>query len=311
MEWYLASRAPKVLGHEPTGVVVAIGEGVEKFNVGDRVFAHHHVACMSCRFCARGLFTMCPHYRSNNLDPGGMADFFRVPEANVRLGALRLPDEVSFEAGTTIEPMACAMRGINLSDIHQGDTVAVVGVGFMGMCYLQLLNLSPAGKIFVLDLSDWRLRTALSLGATHGINPTDEDPLEKLLDLNGGYLADSVFVTAPNLKAWELGLSLCEKGAILHLGAPPPPGTTWELDPTELYFREIRTNSSYSASHNETRAVLNLLSNKRLNGEALITHRFGLHQVEEAIRLHVAGDQSLKSIVVPSLTSEGLQPSPS
>ncbi len=302
MEWYLAKRAPKVLGHEPTGVVVRTGPGVNKFREGDRVFAHHHVPCMSCHFCNRGLYTMCEHYGQTHLDPGGFAEYFRVPAENARLDTYLLPDSVSFEAGTIIEPMACTLRGVRQTEVRPGDTVAIVGLGFMGMCYLQLLRLSPAGKIVALDFSDWRLDKARTLGATHTINPRREAAVETLKDVNEGRLADAVFVVAPKLRAWELGLSLCERGATLHCGAPPPPDAVWQANPNELFFREIRLNSAYSATHLDTRAVLDLLAAGRVDAQALITHRFGLDHVEEAIRLLLAAGDSLKSLIIPALT---------
>ena len=299
LEWYLASRAPKVLGHEPTGTVVATGKGVSNFKEGARVFVHHHVACMSCHHCNRGRYTLCDHFKQTKIAPGGFAQYIRVPAENAHLDTLILPDNVSFEAGTIIEPMACCLKGIRQTPLHAGDTVAVIGAGFMGMSYLQLLRLGSAGKIFALDFSDWRLDQALEMGATHAINPKNDDPQEMLRDLNEGRGADAVFVTAPNLKAWESGLSLCERGGLLHLGGPPPPDSTWPVDPTALYFSEVQINSSYSANHLDTRSVLDLLAAGRLNAEALITHRFDLEGVSEAIQLLIQADQSLKSLIYP------------
>lgn len=300
MEWYLASRAPKVLGHEPTGIVVSAGPGVDKFVPGDRVHVHHHAPCMSCHFCHRGRFTLCESFSKSNLDPGGFAEYFRAPADLVRFDTLKLPPNVSFEAGTIIEPMACTLKGIRQTPLHPGDTVAVIGLGFMGMCYLELLTLEPAGKIFALDFSEWRLEKALSLGATHGLNPANEDVQEKLRDLNHGRGADAVFVTAPTLKAWESGLALVERGGQLHLGAPPPPGEIWPVDSNALYFSEVQINSTYSAHHVDTQAVLDLLEAGRVNADALITHRFGLDGVEKAIQLLLGAGDSLKSLIYPS-----------
>jgi L-iditol 2-dehydrogenase len=299
MEWYLAERAPKVLGHEPTGTIVALGEGVTQFQEGDRVFVHHHVACMSCQYCNRGRYTLCERFSKTKIEPGGFAQYIRVPAENAALDTLILPEQVSFEAGTIIEPMACCLKGIRQTPLHPGDTVAIIGAGFMGMCYLQLLRLGFAGKIFVLDFSDWRLEQSLKMGATHTINPQNTDPQSMLRDSNNGRDADAVFVTAPTLKAWQSGLALCEKGGQLHLGGPPPPGTIWEVDPTALYFSEVQINSSYSAHHVDTRSVLDLLAAGRIDADALITHRFNLEQVSEAIQLLLQADQSLKSLVYP------------
>jgi L-iditol 2-dehydrogenase len=211
---------------------------------------------------------------------------------------------VSFEEGTLIEPMACCLKGVRRSNVQPGDTVAIVGLGFMGMCYLELLTIYPAGKIFGLDFSDWRLEKARSLGATHTVNPKAEDAVAKLKDLNEGRGADAVFVTAPTVEAWDLGLQLCTKGAHLHFGAPPHPDEVWSVHPAILYFREIHTNSSYSSDSVDTAAVLDLLASRRLDAGALITHRFGLDGVGEAIQLLLRADRSLKSLIYPSLTGQ-------
>lgn len=301
MDWYIEPRAPKVLGHEPTGVVVQTGAGVTKVKEGDRVFVHHHVACMSCHYCNRGTFTLCDHYRQTGIDPGGFAEYFRVPVENVRLDTLVLPDNVSFEEGTIIEPMACALKGIRGTYIHPGDTLAIVGVGFMGLCYLQLARLQPVGRTFALDLNDWRLGKAKSLGATNTINTRAGDVVEELKRLNEDRGADVVIVTAPSVEAWELGLTLCEKGAILHLGAPASPDEVWCVRPTDLWFQEIEINSSYSATHMDTEAILNLLATGRVDANSMITHRFGLDDVAEGIRLLRAAGESLKILLIPDL----------
>lgn len=302
MEWYLVPRAPKVLGHEPAGVVAEVGAGVEKFKVGDRVMAHHHVGCMSCHYCNRGYYTMCPEYKQVHLDPGGFAEYFRVSAHSTQFDTYLLPDNVSCEQATVIEPLACVLRGIKIAGIRPGDTVVVVGAGFMGMGFVQLARIWQAGKIVVSDLNDWRLEKALSLGATHTINPTKENAVEKLREINEGRLADSVMVTAPSSKAWRAALNLCDKGATLHVNAPPAPGEAIEIDPNELYFKEITINSGYSASHIDTRTILDYLSACRIDADALITHRFGLDGIGQAIQLVLQAGESLKALIIPALT---------
>jgi L-iditol 2-dehydrogenase len=301
LEWYLARRAPKILGHEPTGVVVRTGSGVRKFKPGDRVFAHHHVACMSCHSCKRGHFTLCERFGKSKLDPGGFAEYFRVPAENASLDTLLLPESVSFEAGTVIEPMACALKGIKVTGIQPGDTVAIVGSGFIGLCYLQLARLFSPGLILSLDFNDWRLEKASTLGAAYTINPLREAAAEKLRDLNSGRLADVVILTAPTIKAWEAAYQLVGKGGTLHNTAPPAPGETIQISPNELFFKEITLNASYSATHLETRAVLDLLAANRLNTGDLITHRFGLEGISQAIQLLLQAGESLKSLIFPGI----------
>jgi len=306
LEWYMIPQAPKVLGHEPTGVVAAIGEGTEGFRIGDRVFVHHHVGCMHCHVCLRGDFTLCDSYKRRGIDPGGCVEYFRVLADNTRFDTLVLPETVSFREGTIIEPLACVMRGVKMTPIRHGDTVAVVGVGFIGMCYIQLARLAPAARIVAVDLNEWRLAKALDLGATHVLNPEKGNAREQLRDLCGGNCADAVFVTAPNRKAWDLGLSLCGRGATVNFAGPLTADETWPTKPNELYFSETKLNFNYSASHIETRAALELIAARRVDAASLITHCFGFQGAREALQLHVAGDRSLKAVFVPG-DAEGVR----
>lgn len=300
MEWYLAPRAPKILGHEPTGTVVKVGSDQTRFKVGDRVFVHHHVGCMSCHQCDRGNYSLCDHFGKTNIHPGGFAEYFLVPEENAQFDTFVLPENVSFEEGTIIEPMACCLKGFKHANIHVGDTIAVVGCGFMGMSFLQLARLYPFARIVALDFNDWRLEKARGFGATHVINPSKKNAVEVLRSVNEGRLADMVVLTVPSGKAWSTALPLCEKGAFFHYNAPGAPGQPVEIDPSEMYFKEITINSSYSATQIETRAVLDLIAAGRVDAQSMITHRFGLEGVADAIQLLLAGGESLKSIIIPS-----------
>jgi L-iditol 2-dehydrogenase len=302
MEWYLAPRAPWVLGHEPAGIVAQVGEGVTKFKEGDRVFVHHHVSCMSCHFCNRGYYSMCEQYSKTKLYPGGFSEYFRVAAPNALFDTQILPDNVTFEQGTLLEPMGCTLSGLKACNIRYGDTVAIVGLGFMGMSYLEQAKISPAGKIIGLDFSDWRLEQAMLLGATHTINSKKEDAATKIRDLNNGRLADVVIVTAPFVSAWDAGLHLCEKAGTLHLGAPVDPEATWTIQANPLYFREIKIIPTYSSSQVESLEVLDLISSGRLNVNPLITHHFGLDKVKDAIQLMLKANESFKPMIVPSMT---------
>jgi phosphoglycerate dehydrogenase-like enzyme len=192
MEWYLVHKAPIVLGHEPTGIVEEVGMGVSQFKPGDGVFIHHHVACMSCHYCRRGYYTMCEKFTQTHIYPCGFAEYVRVPADNVEHDVHLLPDSVSLEEGTLIEPLACVVKGIKLAGIQPGDTVAVVGSGFMGLGFIQLARVWGAGKIVAYDLSDWRLERALELGADAAFNSSRVDGLEALREINQGRGADSV-----------------------------------------------------------------------------------------------------------------------
>jgi len=302
MEWYLAAKAPVILGHEPTGVVAEVGEGVETFKEGDRVYVHHHVGCMVCHTCRRGDYTMCEHFTQVHLDPGGFAEYVGVPAELVRLDTHRLPDSVSFEEGTLIEPLACVLKGIKVAGIQPGDTVAVIGAGFMGLGFVQFARLWGAARIIAFDFSGWRLAKARRLGADHAINPQTEDGQARLFELNEGRGADSVIVTPHHLSPVEFGMSLAGKGATVHVFAPPPPDGELKLNLNDFFFRQLTLTTSYSTTHVEISQVLDWMANGRIATQELITHRFGLHQVAEAIQLLQQAGESLKSVIVPALT---------
>jgi L-iditol 2-dehydrogenase len=303
MEWYLLHKAPIILGHEPTGVVVEIGEGVEKFKVGDRIFMHHHVPCFSCHECRRGYFTLCEHFTQTHLHPQAFAEYVRVPAENVQHDTHLLPENVSLEDATIVEPMACVVKGIKVANIQPADTVAVIGAGLMGLGFTQLARVWGAAKIIAFDFSDWRLGKALELGADHVINSgSSPDPLQELKALNGGRGADSVVVTPMGVKALEFGLTLAGKGATVHMFSPPGPEAEMIFKPNDLFFREITLTSTYSCSHLDTAQALAFIASGRINAKAMVTHRFGLHEVADAIALLKNAGESIKSIIVPDLT---------
>ncbi len=299
LEWYHIRTAPKVMGHEPAGIVVAVGEGVLGIREGDRVFVNHHVACMACHECLRGHYTLCESYRKTKIDPGAMCGYFRVPAANVTQDTLILPENVSFEDATVCEPWGCVVGGLKATGIQLGDTVAVIGAGFMGAGFIHIAPLFGAGTIFALDFSDWRLQKSLEYGANYAINPNHENPQEKIRALNHGRLADAVIVTAPSVKAWELGWQLTGKGASLHFGAPPPGEQSWAINPEKLYFSQTRFSSKYSADHTDTRQVLSWIEAGRIRPQLVITHRFELGGICQAFDLLLEAGESLKSMIYP------------
>ncbi|MBX6378779.1 MAG: alcohol dehydrogenase catalytic domain-containing protein, partial [Clostridia bacterium] len=144
--WYVARKAPLVLGHEPAGVVAAVGKAVRGFRPGDRVFVHHHAPCFRCRTCRRGAYVHCPAWRRSRLDPGGMAEYFRVPGHNLA-DTLLLPDGLSFADGALVEPVACCVKALRRARLRPGDTVLVVGLGFMGQVLARLARAFGAGRV--------------------------------------------------------------------------------------------------------------------------------------------------------------------
>jgi L-iditol 2-dehydrogenase len=297
MEWYLRSRAPLVLGHEPAGVVAEAGKGVKNFQVGDRVFVHHHVACLTCHYCTRGDYTMCQRFAQTHIEPGGFAEYFRVPAPNLQIDTLKLPDNISYEEATLIEPVGCCIRAQNKCHIQTGDVVAVIGAGPSGIIHAMLAKISGATQTIVSDTVEYRLKAAKRLGADLIVNPQKEKLTDKVKEVTEGRGADVVVVTAPNVRALEEGIQICRRGGTLCLFAPTQPEEQARLSPHRLFFSEIKIVPSYSTSHVETRLALQLISSGRIKARELITHRFPLSQTAEAFKTAAKNKECLKIIV--------------
>jgi len=298
MDWYLKNRAPLVLGHEPAGIVIKVGSKVKGFSVGDRVFVHHHVACLTCHYCIHGDYTSCEQFHKTHIEPGGFAEYFRVPAPNLHIDTLKIPETLSFEEATLIEPVGCCIRAFNKSGIQPDDTVAVIGAGATGIIHTVLSKIFGAAKTIVSDLIDYRLQMAKKFGADVIANPKNED-LEAVVNAEtDGMGADLVVVTAPSLEAYKSGLSICRKGGKLCVFAPTSPGKYLQISPKELFFSEIQIIPSYSTSHLETRKALELMKTGRLKVTQLITHRFRLADAAKAFKTALENRESLKVIVL-------------
>ncbi|MGA2309400.1 MAG: zinc-dependent dehydrogenase [Candidatus Bathyarchaeia archaeon] len=297
MDWYLKPRVPLVLGHEPAGTVAKKGKKVEKFSVGNRVFVHHHVACLTCHYCLHGDYTLCKQFHETNIKPGGFAEYFRVPAANVQIDTLKIPETISDDEATLIEPIACCIRAIKKCNVQTGDTVAVIGAGATGLIHTALSKIYGATRTIVSDLIDFRLRLAERYGADVTVNPKSRDLTETVRAETDGRGVDVAVVTAPNLDAYRAGINVCRKGGKLCVFAPTDPEKHLQISPKELFFSEVQIIPSYSTSHLETRTALQLLETNRINAKPLITHRFRLAQTAQAFRTALETKESLKIII--------------
>jgi L-iditol 2-dehydrogenase len=299
LEWYRVNRAPLVLGHEVSGEVVAAGEGVDRYKIGDRISAAHHVPCNGCHYCLSGRHTVCDTLRRTNFDPGGFAEYIRLPAINVDRGVYLLPDEVSFEEATFIEPLACAVRGLRLARFQAGQSVLVIGSGVSGLLYVQLAGALGAGLIAATDTIDWRLEAARQSGAAVAMRAQEDVPCY-LRQVNDGRLADFVVVCTGATDAIAQALQAVERGGTVLLFAATEPGVTIPLSVNDLFWRnEITLMSSYGGSPADHAVALELIRNRRVAVNRLITHRLGLGETGLGFQLVAQAQDSLKVIVEP------------
>lgn len=298
MEWYLKGRAPLVLGHEPAGIMVKAGKEVKNFELGDRVFVHHHVACLTCHYCLRGAYTMCEKFSQTHIHPGGFAEYFRVPAPNLQIDTLKIPDHLSFEEATLIEPIACCIRALNKCNVQPGDTVAIIGDGPSGIIHAMLSRNFGASQIIVSGHHPYRLEVAKRVGADSTIDSRSKDFAEGVKEATSGKGVDLVIVTAPNTEALSTGMNVCRRGGTVCVFAPAPPGEHMQIKPYRLFFSEINIIPSYSTSHIETRIALNLISSGRIETKELITHRFPLSRTSDAFKTAAKNKECLKVVVL-------------
>ena len=298
MEWYMRPRAPLFIGHEPVGTVAEIGAGVAGFAPGDRVFVHHHVPCLECRYCRRGHQTLCATFKRTRLDPAGMAEYIRVPAEQVALDVLKLPDSLSFAHATLIEPVGCCVRALDRAEIALDDSVVIVGAGFNGLVMAALARRWGAGRVFVADRIAARLELALAFGVDATFDVDAGDTGAALRAANDNRLADVVIVAVGKLPALRIGIELAGPGATVLLYGPSDPDTVLDLAPNRLFFEEITLRASYSCGPGETRRTLELLTVGALDADQLITHRFPIDQAAQALRITANPGQGLKALVV-------------
>jgi L-iditol 2-dehydrogenase len=299
MEWYRLDRAPLVLGHEIAGEVVAVGHGVEPYKEGERVAVAHHVPCNTCRYCLSGHPTVCDTLRRTNFDPGGFAEYVRLPAINVERGVFVLPDEVSFEEATFVEPLACVLRGQRRANLQPGQAVLVIGSGISGLLHIMLARALGAGLIVATDVNGYRLEAARRLGADMAIDANEYTP-DHLREISGGFLADLVIVCTGAVPAIAQALSSVERGGTVLFFAPTAPGITVPISINDLFWRtDITLTTSYAGSPADYATALKLIHARRVPVREMITHRLGLAETGLGFQLVAAAQDSLKVIIEP------------
>ena len=275
MPWYLRRKAPLVLGHEPVGVVAETGEQCAIFASGERVFVHHHAPCFTCPACRRGEYVQCATWRATNIQPGGMAEYFRVSATNQR-DSLKLPDEVDDLNGVLIEPSACVVKSLRRSGLKPGESILIIGLGIMGMMHVRIARHLGAGTIIGADLSEARARRAIELGADFGLVVSGDDLAAKVADLTNGAMADVVIVGPGSGKVIRDGIAAAGKGATVVQFTATPPGKRWSFSRTICTSTRRGWCRAIRADPDDTRQALELVKRGVISARELVTHQFPL-----------------------------------
>ncbi|MFX1572443.1 MAG: alcohol dehydrogenase catalytic domain-containing protein [Promethearchaeota archaeon] len=305
LEYYRKAKMKKlgvnslILGHEIAGDIVEVGENVRHLKVGDRVFVSHHVPCFECHYCEQGHHTACDLLHNTNYDPGGFAEYVRIPKINIeKKGVIVLDDTVSYEEGVFIEPLGCVCRAQRLVNVKKELTVLILGSGVSGILHIQLAKLRGAEKIIATDLNEFRMQMAKKFGADYIFHAQD-DIANELKKVNEDRLADIIIVCTGALSAAKQALKCAAPGGKIVFFAVPEPGINLEVPINEYWRNEITIMTSYGAAPEDLYESYNWILSKRIKVEELITHRFPLSKAGEAFKIVCEAKKSLKVILEP------------
>lgn len=292
----LLKSLPSRFGHEFAGTVVEVGEGVSKFKVGDRVVALNSAPCFECYYCKMGDYSMCENLYFLN---GGYAEYLTIPERIVRYNTYLIPEGISFAEAAMTEPLACAVHGIEKSEIQVGDTVAIIGAGPIGLMFVRLAALRGA-RVISIDPSEERLKTSAEMGATHLVRTGDADEAERQVRaLTGGRGADVVIEAVGLPSTWEEALRLVRKSGVVNLFGGAAAGTTITVPTLLLHYNQLTIKGVFHHTPQYALTAFNLICNRTVDARRFISGEVGLNELVDALERH-ARLEGIKFAVIPS-----------
>lgn len=294
---------PQILGHELAGTVVATGRGVTKWKPGDRVMSFHHIPCGQCFFCEKRLFSQCKQYKTTGLtggftpNGGGFGEYVKAMPWVAERGIVALPDNVSFDEATFIEPINTIVKAVQKARVTRGETVLVAGCGPIGLQLLMVAKLEGA-KLYTSDPMPERRAKSLSLGAVESFDPSSGKLVQEVKARTDGRGADAVLVAVAHPAVVTEALAAARPGGRVLLFAANDPVTRIEFPASEIGIDEKEILGSYSAAVDIQDIAANLVLTKKLPVMEIVTHRFPLDKIQEGLELAARPTaQSLKILI--------------
>jgi L-iditol 2-dehydrogenase len=301
--------APRIFGHETAGQIVALGEGIKNFRIGDRVMVFHHIPCGECYFCRHKVYAQCAVYKrvgvTAGFEPsgGGFAEYVRAMDWIVRKGVVKIPEHVSYEQAAFIEPVNTCMKAVEALNLQADETVLVIGQGPIGIILAVLAKLTGA-TVVTSDLYPQRLKISASYGLRHNVDASSDDPVKRVQELSEGRGADAVILATAGNSLIRPAMDAARPGGRVMLFAQTQRSEVG-IDPAAVCVDEKTLLGSYSASVDLQAENVHLVFGGGIDFARLITHRFPLARAVEA--LHLAshpGPDSLKIVIQPGMEWE-------
>ncbi|MDJ0799340.1 MAG: zinc-dependent dehydrogenase [Calothrix sp. MO_167.B12] len=301
---YPLYEPPRIFGHETAGVITAVGADVKKWQVGQRVAVMHHIPCMRCAYCMNDNFSMCDTYKNivttAGFAPsgGGFAEYVKVPGHIVENGGLiPIPDDISFEEASFVEPTNCCLKAVKKAQIAPGQTVLITGAGPIGLMFVMLVKYF-GGRAIATDLLPSRIEKALEVGAEAAFDARDADLPAKIQALTDGMGVDVTLLAVPSDKAFFQGLDCTRKGGKILFFAEFPDQVEIPINPNVLYRREIDLMGSYSSSYRLQNLAADIVFNRRIDVKALISDRYTLQNLSQAVEQAIAPTAETYKILI-------------
>ncbi len=271
-------QPPTLFGHEASGQIVALGEGVTGWQVGDRVVANNSAPCTHCFFCQRQEYSLCPNLTWNN---GTFAEYLRIPASIVQQNLLPLPDELPDELAAMTEPLACVMHGVARSNIKAGDRVVVFGDGAIGLMFVALAN-ELSESVLLFGGNDQRLEIGKKLGAATTFNYHQQPDIPTVVkELTQGWGADVVIEATGVPSVWEMAIACARPGATVNLFGGCPRDTTITVNTEQLHYSELTLKGVFHNTPEFVRAALSLIASRSIPFELLISEHRPLKDLEQ------------------------------
>lgn len=289
---------PTVLGHEVVGEIVKKGKNVSKFEIGDRVITAIHVPCFTCHYCNKGHYTICEQFRTNNIDPGGFAEFIRIPKLHLNHLTHKVSNNVTDEEATLIEPIACCLHGLKQADIRPNDSVLIMGAGTIGILHAQLAKIKGANKVIVSDMSEFKLQKALKVGCDYTINIKEKNIIDEVNKITDGQGVDVIVIAAGVSSLVADAVNMVRRAGKIIVFSGFDKNKLVTLDVSRFFKDEISIIGTYSVTPYEFPEALDLLEKRKLNTKEMITHVYPLNKLSEAIDISTNPEQPVLKVII-------------
>jgi L-iditol 2-dehydrogenase len=290
-------QPPSLFGHELAGDIVAMGDNVSGFELGQRVVAANSAPCGECYFCKRDQDNLCDDLLFNN---GAYAEYIRIPERIVNKNMYQMPAHVSYQDAALVEPLACVLRGLEETGLRSGDTIAVIGLGPIGMMFVRIAKAVYNARVIAIGRRPTQLERARAMGADELIvNSDGADVCGPVREMTGGRGADVVIEAVGLPEVWQLAVKLLRRGGVVNFFGGCPSGTHLDLDTSLLHYSELTCKASFHHTPALIRKALDIVGRGYISAKDLVNRVEPLANLIQVMEHLMSHNGHLKTAIIP------------